>query len=241
MHSEDRSSSKNRRVPTRRQPSPYSAREWISLILVIVGSGLLGYVGGQYWYMIHTQRQLEASWQAQSTKDQGQTAKDQDDSGTSALAAPAATVAAPPASGQQLTRLVIPKIDLEAMVLEGTDRPQLIAGPGHLTETVFPGEAGNAVITAHRDTFFRRIFELEKGDEIEVQRDGRVFRYEVTGKKVVPPTDLSVIHATPDAQLTLITCYPIYYIGPAPERLVVFSKLSTPGGEPGGKPSATMY
>lgn len=227
MHPEDRSNSRSTPIPARRQPSPYSVREWVSLILVVVGCGLLGYVGGQYWYMLHTQRQLEASWQEQS-------AKDQDNSGTSALAAPAA-------SGQQLTRLVIPKIDLEAIVLEGTDRQQLLAGPGHLTDTVSPGEAGNAVITAHRDTFFRHIFELEKGDEINVQRDGRVFRYEVTGKKVVPPTDLSVLHATPDAQLTLITCYPIYYIGPAPDRLVVFSKLTTPGGEPAGKPSATMY
>src|SRR5262249_13937678 len=100
---------------------------------------------------------------------------------------------------------------------------------------------GNAVITAHRDTFFRHIFELEKGDEINIQRDGQVYRYEVTGKKVVAPTDLSVIRPTPDAQLTLITCYPTYYIGPAPERLVVFSKLVTPGGEPAGKRSATMY
>jgi sortase A len=234
MHSGDRSNSRNPPAPARRQASPYSVREWVSLILVVVGCGLLGFVGGQYWYMIHTQRQLEASWQVQSAKDLEQSARDQDDSGTSALAAPAE-------SGQQLTRLVIPKINFEAIVLEGTDRQQLIAGPGHLTDTVFPGEAGNAVITAHRDTFFRRIFELEKGDEIDVQRDGRVFHYEVTGKKVVPPTDLSVIHATPDAQLTLITCYPIYYIGPAPERLVVFSKLSTPGGEPAGKPSTTMY
>jgi sortase A len=177
--------------------------------------------------MFHTQRQLEASWRAQSEKNQ-------DDSG------PAST-APVDASGQALTRLVIPKINLEAIVVEGTDRRQLIAGPGHLIDTVFPGEAGNAVITGHRDTFFRHIFELEKGDEIDVQRGGRVFRYEVTGKKVVPPTDLSVIHTTPDAQLTLITCYPIYYVGPAPNRLVVFSKLSTPGGEPLGKRSATMY
>lgn len=202
---------------SRRQPGPYSVRQWISLILIVLGCGLLGFVGGQYWYMIFTQRRLEAAWQAQS-------GKNQEDNGTSAIATAAA-------SGQPLTRLVIPKINLEAIVVEGTEHRQLIAGPGHLTETAMPGDAGNAVITAHRDTFFRHIYELEKGDEITVQRDGRVFRYEVTGKKVVPPTDLSVIRPTPDAQMTLITCYPIYYIGPAPDRLVVFSKLITPGGE----------
>lgn len=211
----------------RRQPGPYSSRQWISLILIVLGCGLLGYVGGQYWYMMYAQRRLEAAWQAQSAKTPGE-------NGSSAIATAAG-------SGQSLTRLLIPKINLEAIVVEGTDHRQLIAGPGHLTETATPGDAGNAVITAHRDTFFRHIYELEKGDEINVQRDGRVYRYEVTGKKVVQPTDLSVIRPTPDAQLTLITCYPIYYIGPAPDRLVVFSKLSTPGGEPMGKPSATMY
>ena len=89
-----------------------------------------------------------------------------------------------------------------------------------------PGELGNAVITAHRDTFFRHIYELNKGDEITVLRNGQTFRFAVTGKKVVKPDDVSVLRPTPDAQLTLITCYPTYYIGPAPERLVVFSKLA---------------
>lgn len=210
-----------------RQPRPYTFRQWISLILIVVGCGLLGYVGGQYWYMIHTQRRLEAAWQAQSANGRG-------NKGALAMATSAA-------SGQQLTRLMIPKINLQAIVVEGTDLRQLIAGPGHLTETAMPGDTGNAVITAHRDTFFRHIYELEKGDEISVERDGRVYRYEVTGKKVVRPTDLNVIRPTPDAQLTLITCYPIYYIGPAPDRLVVSSKLITPGGEPAGKRSATTY
>jgi sortase A len=88
-----------------------------------------------------------------------------------------------------------------------------------------PGQTGNAVITGHRDTFFRHIYELVKGDKIQVRRAGSVFTYEVTGKKIVMPEDVSVIRQTPDPQLTLITCYPTYYIGPAPKRLVVFSKL----------------
>jgi sortase A len=232
MQSEHRSDSRTAPDSHGRKSSPYSLRDWIGLVLVVIGCGLLGYVGGQYWYMIHTQHQLETAWQAQAG------AKAESGKAQSGEVSAVATSAG---SGQQLTRLVIPKINLEAIVVEGTDLHQLIAGPGHLTDTPTPGETGNAVITAHRDTFFRHIFELEKGDEITVQRDGRLFRYEVTGKKVVQPTDLSVLKPTPDAQLTLITCYPIYYVGPAPERLVVFSKLSTPGGEPVGKRSATMY
>jgi sortase A len=101
-----------------------------------------------------------------------------------------------------------------------------------------PGEPGNAVITAHRDTFFRHIYELDKGDEIQVRRNGRLFTYQVTGKKVVPPQDLSVIKQTTDSQLTLITCYPTYYIGPAPERLVVFSRL-VEDGHPGKQAAQT--
>jgi sortase A len=119
----------------------------------------------------------------------------------------------------------IPRINLEAMVVEGDSRKQLLMGPGHIVRTPLPGEPGNSVITGHRDTFFRHIFELSKGDEILVQRNGQTFHYGVTGKKIVKPEDVSVLRPTDDAELTLITCYPTYYIGPAPERLVVFSKL----------------
>jgi hypothetical protein len=65
-----------------------------------------------------------------------------------------------------------------------------------------------------------------KGDSIMVQRNGETLRFEVTGKKIVEPDDLSVLKQSDDSRLTLITCYPIYYIGPAPQRLVVFSKLA---------------
>ncbi len=176
------------------------SRRALSLALVITGAGLLGYVTSQYWYMYRTQRHLEAEWERQ--------------------AAPS-TAANVPA----LTRISIPKIDLEAIVLEGASSKQLSAGPGHITNTAPPGDAGNAVITGHRDTFFRRIFELDQGDEITVERNGRLFHYQVTGKKVVEPEDVSVLAPTSDAELTLITCYPIHYVGPAPERLVIISKL----------------
>ena len=186
----------------------HATRRALSLVLVIVGAGLLGYVASQYWFMYHAQRSLEAEWerQAASTTPTGQGAGQ--------------------AARQALTRMLIPKINLDAIVLEGASRKQLSLGPGHITNTVLPGETGNAVITGHRDTFFRHIFELSTGDEIDVQRNGQVFRYRVTDKKIVDPDDVSVLNRTSDAQLTLITCYPIYYVGPAPKRLVVFSKLA---------------
>src|SRR5262249_21622524 len=126
---------------------------------------------------------------------------------------------------QTLTRLQIPKIKLDAMVVEGVSGRQLAKGPGHLEETAMPGEAGNAVITAHRDTFFRHIFELNEGDEIVGRRGSQSFPFQVTGKKGVEPDHISLLTPTPDAQPPPIPCHPPHYVGPAPQRLAVFSKL----------------
>ena len=192
---------------------PFLTRRVVSLALVILGTVLLGYVGGEYWGMYRSQKNLEAEWEHQ-----------------------AATVSAPgqPQTSPELmlTRLLIPKIQMDAIVVEGASRRDLSAGPGHMMQTAEPGETGNAVITAHRDTFFRHIYELNKGDQIQVRRSGRTFTYEVTGKKIVMPEDVSVIKPTTNPQLTLITCYPTYYIGPAPKRLVVFSRLVESDGQP---------
>src|SRR5215472_7687117 len=188
----------------------YFNRRSLSLVLMMTGAGLLGYVGSAYWETARSQARLETEWARQAGSVSAAGASSQ-----------------PALSPQQLlTRVLIPKIKLDAIVVEGTSSRQLSEGPGHLGQTAMPGEPGNAVITAHRDTFFRHIYELNKGDEITVLRNGQTFRFAVTGKKVVKPDDMSVLRPTPDAQLTLITCYPTYYIGPAPERLVVFSKLA---------------
>ena len=188
----------------------YLNRRPLSLVLLMTGAGLLGYVGYAYWETARSQARLEMEWARQA--------------GSVSAAAASSQPAVSPQ--QLLTRVLIPKIKLDAIVVEGTSSRQLSEGPGHLGQTAMPGEPGNAVITAHRDTFFRHIYELDKGDEITVLRNGQTFRFAVTSKKVVKPDDVSVLRPTPDAQLTLITCYPTYYIGPAPERLVVFSKLT---------------
>lgn len=187
-------------------------RRIFALLLVVSGLGLLGYVSYQYWDMYHTQRQLEAQWEQQA-----------------ASASVPQTKQIPVV--EMLTRVSIPRINMDAIVVEGASRKQLSIGPGHVVDTAMPGEPGNAVITGHRDTFFRNIYELKKGDVIIVRRNGHVFKYQVTGKKIVEPDDLSVLKPTIDPQLTLITCYPTYYIGPAPKRLVIFSKLAEPTTE----------
>jgi sortase A len=186
---------------------PRAGSSRISLVLIVLGAILLGYVGFEYFTMYSSQRQLARQWQEQQ-----QRAKLQ------------ASDKAVKTADDGLTRISIPKINLTAVVVEGVGRKQLLLGPGHIKQTPSPGEAGNSVISAHRDTFFRHIYELNKGDVITVERNGMTYSYKVTGKKITDPDDVSVLKQTNDPQLTLITCYPTYYVGPAPERLVVFSK-----------------
>jgi sortase A len=184
-------------------------RRWWPTALLLVGALLLVYVTFQYGSMYVRQRQLSAEWEKQN--------------------APAAA-AAPKAQDprEQMTRISIPSIDLDAIVVEGTNSRQLAIAPGHMVDTAAPGENGNSVITAHRDTFFRHIYELNKGDTILLRRGGKSFQYLVEKKFVVKPSDVSVLRPTNDARLTLVTCYPTYYVGPAPERLVVTAKLAGP-------------
>lgn len=181
-------------------------RRHVSALFIVFGLILLGYVAVEYGDMYWSQRQLQKQWAEQQSH-------------------PAAAQDAVAAVNDGLTRLTIPKIDLAAVVVEGTGRRQLLLGPGHMESTPAPGENGNSVISAHRDTYFRHIYELQKGDEVVVQRNGKTYKYAVLSKRVVQPTDVSVMDQTKDARLTLITCYPTYYIGPAPERLVVVGKL----------------
>lgn len=181
-----------------------------SSVLILIGVIMLGYVGVQYGAMYVQQQKLEREWQVQqniSTSDR---------------------LSATLASHDGLTRLVIPKIELSAVVVEGTGHKELLLGPGHMLRTAIPGTLGNSVITAHRDTFFRHIVDLNKGDAILVQRSGQTYSYEVAFKKIVKPTSTYVARPSTDARLTLITCYPIHYIGPAPERLVIVCKLVSP-------------
>jgi len=177
--------------------------------LIACGLVLVIYVSAEYVGMFHDQRQLEREWAEQERAPVGNS------SSRSIASAPS----------DRLTRILIPKINLDAVVVEGTNNRDLMKGPGHIRNTAYPGQAGNSVISAHRDTFFRNIYELQKGDVIEVRRNGQAYRYEVMSKKIVDPDDVSVIRPSKDARLTLITCYPTYFIGPAPERLVVAAKL----------------
>jgi LPXTG-site transpeptidase (sortase) family protein len=189
--------------------SELRSRNLIPTLLIVIGALMVLYVASQYGEMYLEQKRLADAWEQEQ-----------------AIRAESLGTQPAHAKDESMVRLVIPKIDLASFVVEGTNHKSLLLGPGHMTKTAEPGEIGNAVITGHRDTFFRHIYELEKGDQVYVERRGKRFVYQVTSKKIVDPDDMSVIRPTSDAQVTLITCYPTYFIGPAPKRLVVFTRLA---------------
>jgi len=123
--------------------------------------------------------------------------------------------------GDVLGRLDIPRLGLSVAVLQGTGSRMLRLGAGHIEGTPLPGEVGNSAIAGHRDTFFRGLKDIRKNDEIQFQTATGLSRYAVDWAKVVAPGDVSVLAPSTKSSLTLVTCYPFYFVGPAPKRFVV--------------------
>lgn len=134
----------------------------------------------------------------------------------------------PPAiypEGTVLGRIQIPRIHLSAMVLEGVANRTLELAVGHIPGTALPGNPGSIDLAAHRDTFFRGLRNVRKGDLITFNvLHGGVHRYGVVSTEIVPPSDTDILSASRGPGLNLITCYPFHYIGPAPKRYVVLAR-----------------
>jgi sortase A len=124
-------------------------------------------------------------------------------------------------TGDILGRLDIPRLGLSVIVLEGTSSRVLRLGTGHVEGTPLPGEAGNSGIAGHRDTFFRGLKDIQTNDDIQFQTSAGLFHYQVDWLEVVSPDDVSTLAPTTESSLTLVTCYPFYFVGPAPKRFVV--------------------
>jgi sortase A len=125
-----------------------------------------------------------------------------------------------------LAVLRVPRIRLEVPVLEGTDELTLNRGAGHIADTAMPGMDGNAGIAGHRDGYFRGLKDVIAGDliELETLRGTQVYRIERTW--IVSPEDVSVLDPTPARSITLVTCYPFYFVGSAPKRFIIRAVLS---------------
>lgn len=127
----------------------------------------------------------------------------------------------PPALGI----LRIPKLNVEVPVLEGTDDLSLNRGVGHVTGTANPGRDGNVAIAGHRDGFFRGLKDVALGDTVELVTPQRTETYIIDRITIVQPSDVSVLQPRSHASLTLITCYPFYFIGSAPQRYIVQASI----------------
>ena len=124
-----------------------------------------------------------------------------------------------------LAILSIPKIRIAIPVFDGTDDLVLNRGAGRIAGTAGPGEQGNVGIAAHRDGFFRGLKDVRLGDRIELEARGGKFQYAVDNIEIVEPSDVSVLRARPQPSLTLVTCYPFYFVGDAPQRYIVHASL----------------
>jgi LPXTG-site transpeptidase (sortase) family protein len=127
----------------------------------------------------------------------------------------------PVATGDAIGEMKIPRIGLESIVVQGESARILQRAVGHLAETAMPGEPGNVALAGHRDGFFRPLKDIQVGDAISLGTLGGEFVYRVESTEVVWPSDVRVLQATGENTLTLVTCYPFYYVGSAPKRFIV--------------------
>lgn len=205
-----------------------SILHWSRNLFLVIGALMLVYVGyvmiDARMYQSHQMRLFK-----QASKDLKVSTDGDKNLPPSPLAAPleeangvrAVSPGKAARTGFPLGQIEISTIGLAAMIMEGTDGGTLRHAVGHLPGTPLPGQEGNVVITGHRDTFFRGLRNIHKGDEITLTTLDGSFCYRVDFTEVVKPDNVSVLDDSDDAVLTLVTCYPFYFVGPAPKRFIV--------------------
>jgi sortase A len=191
----------------------------LEIMLWIIGATLIAlFVGAQAWGEIERQRGVDSFVQAQQLAMANDTVRAQP------VADPLAGIGQhswESSADEVLAILRIPGIALEVPVTYGTDELVLLSGAGLVEGTGLPGSNGNVAIAAHRDTFFRGLKDLALGDHIQLVMLDRTQTYIVTDLSVVEPTDVHVLDDTGEPVLTLVTCYPFYFVGNAPKRFIV--------------------
>ena len=110
------------------------------------------------------------------------------------------------------------------MVVQGVSAGDLRRAAGHIPGTALPGEPGNVGIAAHRDTFFRPLRLIAPNDTITLTTLQGAYRYRVVSTEIVKPDAVDVLHPTSRDTLTLVTCFPFYYVGSAPQRFIVHAE-----------------
>jgi sortase A len=185
---------------------------WTQRSLVTVGVALLawcGYVLADTWRFQHTRRRQFESLLVEK--------------GTAPVES---KVAQPADDGELLGRLEILRLGVSVIVMEGTSDTTLRHALGHISGTGLPGRSGNVGIAGHRDTFFLPLRNVRRNDEITLTTLSGAYRYRVVSTRIVKPTDVTVLDPSNGEILTLVTCYPFYFIGAAPERFIVRAERS---------------
>ena len=126
--------------------------------------------------------------------------------------------------GALVGRVEIPRLKIAAVVRSGVDTKTLKRSVGHVPSTALPGEPGNVGLAAHRDSFFRNLSGVRRGDVIRIVTPEGKFAYEVESTKIVTPKNVEVLNPTKENFVTLVTCYPFNYVGSAPKRFIVRAK-----------------
>jgi sortase A len=208
--------------------------KYLEIMLWVVGATLLTlFVGAQTWGEIERQRDVTNFTHAAFTQAR------QLASATELIPAKQPVIhpmvgfvpvtektSAPSPDNAVLAILRIPRIALEVPVNYGTSEGVLLRGAGLVEGTARPGSDGNVAIAAHRDTHFRALKNLTLGDRVELEMLDHTQTYIVTGLTVVEPTDVYVLADTSKPVLTLVTCYPFYFVGHAPQRFIVRAEAS---------------
>ena len=214
--------------PTPRRPRiAHWLDRWTRYFFLTVGVLALGYVA---FVMLDAQLfQAYENWRFDRALQEARQAKSSEPPPRS----PQAPVVADPASmrrerlraagpeGSPLGRIEISTLGVEVMILEGVEPRTLRRAVGHIPGTALPGELGNVALAGHRDTFFRSLRDIDKNAEITLTTLRGSYRYRVDSTTVVEPQSVEVLADSPDATLTLVTCYPFDFIGHAPKRFIV--------------------
>jgi sortase A len=190
--------------------------DWMRRLFLVAGFLILGYCGADWL----NARLRQAQGNHELDRILGETASGTT-TGDKAVAARHKNIAPRLTRDQLLGKVEVPRLGVSAIVFEGTDTGVLDHGVGHVDGTALPGQAGNIVLAAHRDTFFRSLGSIRKGDTIKVTTEAGPRAYYVDSMEVADPSLVSVLDPSTVPTLTLITCYPFDYIGNAPKRFIV--------------------
>jgi LPXTG-site transpeptidase (sortase) family protein len=190
-------------------------RRRVGALLFLLGAALLLHVGSTYARGARARSDARTAWERAEARRAVREASLIDVGGEEGLVR----------RGAPIGRLIVPSIGLDEVVVEGVGDDELNAGPGHLPGSAFPGDAGNAVISAHRDRHFSTLGDLKIGDTVYTETASRRTSWIVTTRRVVR-AGKPALFSTEEPVLTLTTCWPLRLVGAAPERLIIEAEPS---------------